>query len=180
MSIAVTCPQCQARFDVPDDLADQPIQCHQCLQVFERGSRKAASIGIQAGPARVVPAPASLPDESAPSRPLHHPEPRSPFPVVPLMVVLIGLLFFLLVASVGFNVWITVTPDNRFRIDNRLQQAQADAQQQRAAAFQAKAQGDADLARLETLKKKEIDDLRKEIRALHEQLEEARRENRGK
>jgi hypothetical protein len=43
---------------------------------------------------------------------MHHPSPRSPFPLTALLVIVIGILFFLLAFSVGFNVWFLTLDKN--------------------------------------------------------------------
>jgi uncharacterized paraquat-inducible protein A len=163
MSIVVTCPQCQARIAVPGDLADQPVQCHRCMTVFERG-KELASAAIQAGPAPTA-VPLSRPLAPEPSAALPHREARAPFPLVPLFVLLLGILVFLLIASIGFNVYMMVIPDQGFRVNQQVRQAEMVAQQQRAMAVQAmqdaeanRKQADLNQARLQ----KQLEDLRRE------------------
>jgi len=175
MAIAVMCPRCQTAIEVTDDLADQPICCQRCLHTFERS--KGTSSAIQAGPTRVT-APQDEDDRAPPpSRP--HAEPRAPFPVVPLLLVLIGLLFFVLVASVGFNVWLVVNPDQRDGMDRRARQAEIQAQQARVQAEQA-----AELARVNAQQEQErgaelqkkLAEMRRERDDALEALEETRRQ----
>jgi hypothetical protein len=161
MSMTATCPQCQARIEVPGDLAEQPIQCHRCMTVFERG-KAVASAAIQVGPAPPA-APPSGATEPAPSSP--HREARAPFPLIPLFVLLLGILLFLLVASIGFNVYMVVVPDQGFRVNDRAVQAEARERQQRLMAEQAmqaaeanRKQADLNQARLQ----KQLEDLRRE------------------
>jgi hypothetical protein len=157
------CPQCQERIDVPGDLADQPIQCHRCMTVFERG-KAVASVAVHAGPAPTA-APSSRAPEPTLSPSPPHREARAPFPWIPLLVLLLGILFFLLVASVGFNVYMMVVPEQGFRLNARAAQAEAVAQQQRVMAEQAmrdaeanRKQADLNQARLQ----KQLEDLRRE------------------
>src|SRR5258708_35098637 len=87
MPIAVTCPRCQTHFGITDDLADEPVCCPKCTNVFAREK----SAGIQAG----LPASAKTPapkhdreeDEARPpSRP--HATAPAPVPVAPLLILL--------------------------------------------------------------------------------------------
>jgi predicted nucleic acid-binding Zn-ribbon protein len=161
MSRVVTCPQCQTPIEVPGDLADQPIQCHRCMTVFERG-KAVASVAVHAGPAPTV-APSSRAPEPTLSPP--HREARAPFPWIPLLVLLLGILFFLLVASVGFNVYVMVIPEQGFRFNENVRRAEQVAAEQRLAAQQAmqaadanKKQADLNQARMQ----KQLEDLRRE------------------
>jgi hypothetical protein len=82
MSIAVLCPQCLVRFEIPDDLADQPVRCHQCMHIFPLG---AARLSVDPSPAHIhegLPPIATVVSEEeetpAQSRPPRRVRPRSP------------------------------------------------------------------------------------------------------
>ena len=135
MTIAATCPQCEERIDAPDD--GEPIRCPRCDCLFPLKRRDAHADGIQAMPAPVIaagPREKALPRHDEP--PPHHGTPRSPFPVTPILVVTIGILFFLLIFSVGFNIWLVAQPE-RGIFNNAVRQAEAQAVQQRIIAEQA-------------------------------------------
>src|SRR6516164_9603835 len=103
MSVAVTCPECQERYQVTDEAAQQPIRCRRCQCPIEAKRHAPASEGIQAKPAPVLgSASRQREDDDDPQldRSHPHPKPRSPFPWTALLVVVIGLLFPLLVFSV--------------------------------------------------------------------------------
>lgn len=186
MSIAVICPRCQTTFPISDDLADGPVCCSKCANVFQRS----ASAGIQAGAppsaSKSAPPRNDRDDDEPmpPSRP--HASPRVPFPTVSLLILVCGVLFLLLVLSVGFNIWVFVHPD--LRNDRHAQQAiladeQAQVAQQqaeiarvqaelmRARAVQARQEVQQEDAKL----KRELEDLRRELEAVREQLEDAKR-----
>lgn len=177
MSTVVTCPQCQTRMDLPNELADQPVQCHRCLSIFERG-RTAPSMAIQAGAA-----PLSKPHHESANGGGTHPKPhhesangpgrespphreaRAPFPIVPILILLLGILFIVLIGSVGFNIWFIVTPEHGFRANPQLQRAEALAQQQRVIAEQAvkAAEIDKNQAKLvQAQQAKQIDELKRQ------------------
>jgi uncharacterized protein HemX len=178
MSIAVICPRCQTHFGITDDLADEPVCCPKCTNVFSRGG--SASIHAGSPPKSPKPSPAKndrADDEPMPpSRP--HAPPRVPFPAVPLLILLCGILFLLLALSAGFNLWVIAHPD--LRID-REQQAvraaqeaqamrmQAEQEAKRAAENQQKAQQE------EAKLKRDLDDLRRELEAVRLQLDDAKR-----
>lgn len=96
MSIAVTCPQCQASIDVSDDSADVPIRCQRCAHTFERHAH-----AIQSGP----------PPRAETPRPQKRP--TFAFPLVPMLVVVCGILLLLLILSGGLNVWLVSGPEGR-------------------------------------------------------------------
>ncbi|HZZ82379.1 MAG TPA: hypothetical protein VFE62_28025 [Gemmataceae bacterium] len=132
MAISVACPKCQAHLEITDDLVDQPIRCHRCENIFRRGDDAAHANGIQVGTARRGPAGQPREDEPPPSRP--HATARAPFPMVPLLVLVCGLLVLLLVLSGGFNFWLIAHPDIAFNRDEvRMLQAQAAEANERAA-----------------------------------------------
>jgi hypothetical protein len=160
MSVAVTCPECQERYEVPDEAAQQLIRCRRCQCPIEAKRHAPASEAIQAKPEPVLGSASRLledDDNPQPDRPRPHPKPRSPFPWTALLVVVIGMLLLLLVFSVGFNVWFIVNPDRHLRIEEARRAEQVAIQQrmeaERAAAMaqqeekrarenQAKAQAD--------------------------------------
>jgi hypothetical protein len=158
MSVAVTCPECQDCYEVPDEATQQLIRCRRCQCPIESSRHATASEGIQAKPAPVLGSASRQrenDDNPQPDRPRPHPKPRSPFPWTALLVVVIGLLFLLLVFSVGFNVWFIANPEKHFRMDEArramaIQQrleaekaaAMAQQEEKRARENQAKAQAD--------------------------------------
>ena len=82
MSIAVTCPECQSRFDLPDDLADQPIRCHRCDHTFDSplspGGRGAGGEGDAREGITVKAVPKKKPvEDEPPPRPYRANNPRS-------------------------------------------------------------------------------------------------------
>lgn len=99
MLTTAVCPQCQTRFEVPRDLADQPVRCSRCLHTFRWAE---AANAIQAGLPRVT---ASDDYDPHPAPSPRHPTARPAFPLVPILVLAIGLLILLLAISVGFNLW---------------------------------------------------------------------------
>jgi hypothetical protein len=141
MSVAVTCPECQEPYEVPDEAAQQLIRCRRCQCPIEAKRHAPASEGIQAKPAPVLGSASRQredDDNPQPDRPRPHPKPRSPFPWTALLVVVIGLLFLLLVFSVGFNVWFIANPEKHLRMDE-ARRAEQMAIQQRMEAEQAAA-----------------------------------------
>src|SRR6478752_6348933 len=112
MSIAVHCPKCQARFEIADDLADQPVCCHQCMHVFQRSAANAVAASIQAGLPDVATAACRNEESNTDFVPTPHARPRSPFPLVPMLVLMIGFLTFSLVISLGFNIWVLLNHDS--------------------------------------------------------------------
>jgi hypothetical protein len=141
MSVAVTCPECQERYEVPDEAAEQMIRCRRCQCPIEAKRHAPASEGIQAKPAPVLGSASRQredDDNPQPDRPRRHAKPRSPFPWTALLVVVIGLLFLLLVFSIGFNVWFIANPEKHFLI-NEARRAEQIAIQQRMEAERAAA-----------------------------------------
>ena len=179
MSIAVTCPTCQARFEITDDFAELPIRCHRCGDTFERNGKPAAALaaGIQAGTAtKAGSAQKHIEDEPVPfTRPA---SPRSPFPVTPLLIVALGILLLLFIMSAGFNVWFVVHPDDPFRGAAEARRAADQAQQMQIQAERAAEQAlvvQQQAQQREALLQRKVDDLRRKVDALKEQLEEAKR-----
>ncbi|MSQ95736.1 MAG: hypothetical protein EXR98_14440 [Gemmataceae bacterium] len=170
MTIAATCPQCEERIDAPDD--GEPIRCPRCDCLFPLKRRDTYAEGIQAMPAPIV---AAGPCEKAPTLedqpPPRHGTPRSPFPVAPMLIVVIGILFFLLVFSVGFNIWFVMQPD-RGIFNNAARAAEQQAIQQRMIAEQAAQQ--ALMAQQEAQRQQAVQQA--EMQALQRQLMEVRTE----
>jgi hypothetical protein len=140
MTIAVECPECQDRYEVPDQAADQLIRCRRCQCPIDAKRREPQSEGIQTNPTPVLGSPSRQrqhDDNAEPERPRRHPKPRSPFPWTALLIVVIGVLFFLLAFSVGFNVWFLVNPDKLLHMEERARRAEQEAMQQRLQAEQA-------------------------------------------
>jgi len=108
----------------------------------------------------------------------HHPEIRRPFPMSPLLIVVIGILLVLLFISGGFNIWVISNPDHPFRQaevarakEDMIRQQQIMVQQgeERARAMQMEFQ-----QKLGTLQRKN-DELVAQVEALKEQVEDAKR-----
>ena len=99
MPTTAVCPQCQTRFEAPSDLADQPVRCSRCMHTFRWAE---AANAIQAGLPRAAGADDYDPHPAPSPR---HPTARPAFPLVPILVLAIGLLILLLAISVGFNLW---------------------------------------------------------------------------
>ena len=81
MAIATTCPNCQALFRLPNELAGKKVKCQKCqgLFVVPRTDASTTSPGIQAGPA---PKPREEPTSAAapPALPLPPPPVLAPAP----------------------------------------------------------------------------------------------------
>jgi len=177
MSVMLTCPECRTKIEITDDLLDQPVRCHRCLHIFERTAREQLALGVQAGAPTKAPEKATPREEERPE-PRRPSEPHSPFPIMPILIVALGVVFLMLVCSLGFNIWFVWNPEGRFRpieearkAEERARQQQIIAEQeaQRAAAMQAEGQRRA--ANLQ----REIEALQRQLEATREQLEEARR-----
>jgi len=177
MALLVSCPNCQARFDIADDLADQPVRCHQCMHVFERVGARSPSVGIQARPPSAV---TMAQEDRIPEQARRRmPSPRPAFPWYALYLVVIGLLFFLLVVSVGFNVWIVFNADNRFRREEEVRDLQQQAQAQRM-----RAEAAAEMARQQQIQatqksaslQRQNEELKRQVDILRGQLEDVRRD----
>ena len=186
MSIAVICPRCQTHFGITDDLADEPVSCPKCTNVFLRER----SAGIQAGTPpkapKAIPARNDRDDDEPmpPSRP--HAPPRVPFPTVPLLIITCGILFLLLALSVGFNLWIIVfheRQDLRGEAEVQMMRAQAEREAARAAQMRDEAEQQAKRAaenqqkaqQQEAQMKRDLDELRRELDAVRLQLDDAKR-----
>ena len=179
MPTAVVCPNCRTRFEIASELAaDEPIRCAKCMHTFLRTDSAAA--GFQAGPAPITVTPIDDDDErERPSRPPRRPIPPPMFPMATLLWLAIGILFLLLVISVGFNAWVMLGgPDRRFRFEDQMR-AEQDAMRARDMAQQA-----AEMARQQELQslfkveqsKKQLEESMRQLRLTEEQLEEARRQ----
>ncbi len=170
MPIAVVCPKCGAGFEIPKDLADQPVRCMRCEHTFVRGDDESLAVGIQAAGAAASgkkPEPAS---PTAPSPP--RPTARSPFPAVPLLICLLGLLFFLLILSGGFNVWFVLHPEDPWR-----RGVAAEQEAQRALAAEARAQAEAANARAAQAEAERVrKQLQQQIDDLKQALDNAKKE----
>lgn len=169
MALAIQCPHCRAVFSISDDVGAAQVACPMCRNVFQQ----TGSNGIQAGLPKAS-KPAGEHDEDEPARPSPpHASPRVPFPTVPLLILACGLLFLLLVLSIGFNIWIIATPEVRQQPGQQAiiaqQQAQLMQAQAAAAAEQAKAQAE------EAKLKRQIDDLKEELEQVRRELDLARR-----
>jgi hypothetical protein len=125
---------------VPDEAAKNLIRCRRCQCPIEAKESVPPPDSIQAKPALVLGSTSrqrERDENSEPDRPHRHPEPRAPFPWTALLIVVIGVLFFLLAFSVGFNVWFIVNPDKFLRMEEQARRAEQVAMQQRLAAEQA-------------------------------------------
>ncbi len=177
MAIAVVCPKCGANFEITRDLKDQPVRCMRCELTFTPGEADPLAVGIQTTPVATPPAKKYeqvLPPAPSPPRATA----RTPFPAVPLLVCVVGMLFFLLVGSGGFNVWFLTHPDHPWRRRVDVEQAN-----QRAAMAEARAQAEAAAAtaaqaetqRLRKQLQDQIDELKQTLDATRKELDEARR-----
>lgn len=179
MPITTTCPQCQARVEISDDLADQPICCQRCLHTFERDGKPEAPAGaIQAGAApKVATSKPRKEEDAAEPRPSpRRPTARPAFPWTAVLIVTIGILFFLLVMSIGFNIWFITSPDAMFRRadqiraeEARQQAMQAQEAAERARQMQQQAEGK------EAQLQRRIDELQRQVDALKEQVEDGKK-----
>lgn len=133
MQTLITCPECHERFDADDSAADQV--CPKCAHTFQPQAKAPYTESIQSKPAEVTGKIARERDKED-DRPIERPRsPRSPFPWTALLILLVGLLFFALVFSAGFNIWVIARPDDPFFRNNvALQQA---VERQRLAEIQA-------------------------------------------
>lgn len=166
MSIAVTCPQCRTDFEVPPDLADQPVRCHRCGNTFQAKAGLERADGIRVGTAPKPANKTSDADDADADRPTPRPMPRSAFPWGPIAIVIIGLLSLLLVFSAGLNVWVFLHHN-----DNRMQEvmnAERAAVEQRMQAEQARL-----LAMREQDVHEQVVRLRRELAEARKNLEEA-------
>ena len=174
MSVAAVCPECQARIELPSEVADLPIRCLRCQQPFERD----LSAGIQTKATPI--AAATRKKDAAEEPPLspRRPTARSPFPMTSVLVVVLGLMFFLFVFSVGFNVWFLLTPENRFRRAEEAMRAEQAAQIARQQAEQAAENARAlqlEQARQHEIAQQRLIELQDELKMAKDQLEEANR-----
>ena len=177
MPIAVVCPKCGGSFEITRDLGDQPVRCGRCEHTFTPGDADPLAVGIQAKSMPTTTKKPTEPDLPAmPSPP--RATARTPFPAVPLLICVLGMLFFLLVLSGGFNAWFLMHPDDPWR-----RRVDADQAAQRAAAAEARAQAEAANARAaeaETnrLRKQlqdQIDDLKQALDNAKKELNDARK-----
>ncbi len=162
MSIVVSCPQCRTDFEVPPDLADQPVRCHRCGNTFPAKAGLERADGIRVGTAPKSANKTSDADDTDTDRPTPRPMPRSAFPWGPIAIVIIGLLGLLLVFSAGLNVWVFLHHN-----DNRMHEAmhaERVAVEQRMQAEQARAQA-----------MRQQDDARDQLVILNRELAEARK-----
>src|SRR5262249_1390470 len=98
MSVAVQCPEGHDRYEAPDEAGMNPMRCRRCQCPIEAKESVAPSDGIQAQPALVLASTSRRrehDEDPEPDRPRRHPEPRAPFPLTALLIVVIGVLFFL-------------------------------------------------------------------------------------
>lgn len=113
MSVTVTCPECNDRYEVADAAAEEMVRCRRCQCPIEPNRREPLSNAIKTKPSAVLTSTKHEDDE----RYGDEARPRAPFPWVALLVIAIGLLFFLLAFSVGFNIWFISQPENRRRME---------------------------------------------------------------
>jgi Zn-finger nucleic acid-binding protein len=179
MSAAVTCPECQERFESADEGATDTTRCPRCRHLFSRQGRDEFAEGIQTSPVAVaspVGTKQTPEPEEAPAR--HHGTPRSPFPLTPILILLIGVLFFLLVFSISFNVWLVMNGEHRLFGVNAAARAEQQAVQQRILAEQAAQQAQAqqqEAQRKEAVQRRELEQLQQQLNAVRQELEDARR-----
>jgi predicted Zn finger-like uncharacterized protein len=180
MSLTVTCPKCHAAFDVPNDLAEQPVRCHRCEHVFRPGEAHTEPLAtaIQPGLALPLATPKKTVEEPE-ERPFRRPaSPRAPFPWPSILIVTVGLLLLLLVMSGGFNLWFLTHADDPFRNAAAAREAAELARQQAVQAERAAAQAEAvrqEAQRKEAALQRRVDELTRQVEALKGELDEARR-----
>ena len=124
MSVVVTCPQCQAGFEIPGDLADQPVRCHRCAHTFQANGVPAHLDGIRVGASATLPRRQIDEVDHEPMPSPRRPTARAPFPWGPIAVITIGILFFLLSLSAGFNFYYLSDPDGPHRNLEEARQAE--------------------------------------------------------
>jgi hypothetical protein len=112
------------------------IRCRSCQCPIEPNRAEPGSAAIQVKPTLVLVSPQHEDEDFERDDAHRHPTPRAPFPWTALLVVLIGLLFFLLAFSIGFNVWFISQPENRLRMED-ARRAEQVAMQQRIEAEKA-------------------------------------------
>ncbi len=117
MPVMVTCPECRDRYEVSDEAAVKLIRCRRCQCPIDADRQDVPADAIEAdvAPLKVhVPHQHEDEDDRALDDPLTYRSPRAPFPWTAILIVVIGVLFFLLAFSVAFNVWFLTRPDRRF------------------------------------------------------------------
>ena len=180
MPIAITCPECAEPFKVPDADAEKMARCPRCQCPVEPRHPKVAADAIQvtASPARSTRKVEE--DDEDFARPTRHGTPRSPFPWSALYIVVIGILFFLLAFSAGFNAWFLSKAENPFQANNeamRRQQAEAAmqaAQQAEAMAREQAARADKNAAAA----RRELEDAQRELQRAREEINDLKRKQR--
>jgi predicted Zn finger-like uncharacterized protein len=176
MSITTTCPQCQSRLEITDDLADQPIRCQRCLHTFERNGKQHAD-GIQPGQPPKTSSPKRVPDDEPEPMPTpRRPTARPVFPWSPILIVALGILLFLFVVSAGFNVWFITNPDRRFgaREAELQDMARQQAIQAEMAAQQARLMAE-EAQRKEAAMQRQVEDLQRQLQAAREEVDGAKK-----
>ncbi len=169
MPITVACSDCNARFEIADDLGGQSVRCHHCGQPCRADTGR--SHAFQAG--RTPPGTALL-DEMDPAPTPRRPTARPPFPWGPIAIITIGILFLLLGASVMINVYFFTTQPNRFRHLEEAMRAEQMAMQARMEADKARqlALANEEQARLqEALAKRRLDEIQEKLDAAGKQFD---------
>lgn len=114
MPVMIHCPECKDRYEVSDAAAEKLIRCRRCQCPIDPDRQDVPADAIQVDLDLPRPPRKVEPSERAIDDPLTHRSPRAPFPWVAILIVVIGVLFVLLVFSVGLNVW-ALTRENAFR-----------------------------------------------------------------
>ncbi|MBI2806866.1 MAG: hypothetical protein HYX68_17950 [Planctomycetes bacterium] len=152
MSVAVMCPQCDERIDAPSD--GEPVRCPRCDHLFTLQPRDPYSDGIQTRPALAGSAERKRGVDAEDDRPSPRRDtPKAPFPYTAILILALGVVFLLLIFSLGFNIWFILGREVGFQRNPAAVQAQQVALQQQMQAQQAADQARADLeaARAELL-----------------------------
>ena len=172
MTVAVNCPKCDELIDAPND--GEPVRCPRCEILFSLKTKGTYSEGIQT---LSTPTTASAPRQSTATledEPPRHGTPRSPFPWSAILVVLVGILFFLLIFSVGFNIWFIVQPERCF-FNGAARRAEQQANQQRMIAEQAAQQARAlqvEAERRQAMQLAELQELQRQLEAVRAELKQ--------
>ena len=172
MSIAVTCPKCRGKFELPRHPGERPIRCPLGGHFLQVPSHDSSDTGIQIGNSLQ-----GVPVED-PDKPPHRPAPpRSPFPVQPLVIVLLGVLLLLLALSGSFNLWFLANPRGHFHGAEEARRAEELARQQaeqaKIAAQQAQFLEQQAKQREATLQQR-VRELERQVEGLKMELDEAK------
>src|ERR1700692_2650147 len=102
MSISATCPGCNARFELPDDLAGESVRCEKCGEVFE--VPKLAEAPSPAPTEAVVMAAVVEPIDEKPTPPTPAPKTRVPAERPESMARTLALVLLFVIGVLGAGV----------------------------------------------------------------------------